>query len=168
MSERMLKARKAIHGNLLGLSFLIFIFVLCIVNAQRIADYWIYDKMEYTLWIEGTGDSIETDYISNFWNKTEFVNFNGAIRNALGQPEMNGVVKLNNGYLLTTSPRRYDSDINARVEALYELDQHLQSKDIPMLFTLVPYTSSKYDPQLPIGVEDYGNDNMDRFARGDA
>lgn len=33
-----------------------------------------------------------------------------------------------------------------------------------MIYAVTPYTVDKYDPQLPAGVQDYGNDNLDRFA----
>ena len=42
---------------------------------------------------------------------------------------------------------------------------YLEEQNIPMLFASAPYTVSKFDSQLPEGVEDYGNDNLDRFIK---
>ena len=48
---------------------------------------------------DNNGNSAELDYAVNFPHKTCFVDLNGAIRKLFHQHEMNGVTKLNNGYL---------------------------------------------------------------------
>ena len=152
-------SKLGIYGLLFGLA----IFGVGFANAKRVMDFWIYDKLDYNEWSVTLGSKVETDYISNFLGKMQFVNFNGLMRRVLGQHEMNGVVKLNNGYLVLTYPYASEEMLRNKAENLHTLDLRLKERDIPLLFAICPYTSSKWDPELPIGVEDYGNTNIDRF-----
>ncbi len=152
-------SKLGIYGLLFGLA----IFGVGFANAKRVMDFWIYDKLDYNEWSVTLGSKVETDYISNFLGKMQFVNFNGLMRRVLGQHEMNGVVKLNNGYLVLTYPYASEEMLRNKAENLHTLDLRLKERDISLLFAICPYTSSKWDPELPIGVEDYGNTNIDRF-----
>ena len=152
-------SKLGIYGLLFGLA----IFGVGFANAKRVMDFWIYDKLDYNEWSVTLGSKVETDYISNFLGKMQFVNFNGLMRRVLGQHEMNGVVKLNNGYLVLTYPYASEEMLRNKAEKLHTLDLRLKERDISLLFAICPYTSSKWDPELPIGVEDYGNTNIDRF-----
>ena len=136
-----------------------------LINGKKVLNFWIYDEIDYNEWTVDIGDKGKIDYISNFFGKIHFINLNGLMRSLMGQHEMNGVVKLNNGYLLTTHSYETDEALRDKANALKNLDLYLKQKKIPMLFGLCPYTSSKYDPQLPIGISDYGNDNADRFMK---
>ena len=98
-----------------------------------------------------------------FFQKFSFVSLNGAVRRFLGQQEMNGVVKLNNGYLTETLERCPDDIIGNFVSRTFSFNEFLRKREIPLLFAVPPYTVSKYDPELPAGVEDFSNDNIDRF-----
>lgn len=151
--------------GLYGLFFCIILFSFSLVNAKKVVNFWINDETDYNEWSVDLGSKGETDYISNFWCKIQFVNLNGLIRNIFGQHEMNGIVKLNNGYLMTTYEYEADENLQSKADILHSLDMYLEQKQIPMLFALCPYTSSKYDPKLPAGVIDYGNDNLDRFMQ---
>ncbi len=151
--------------GLYGILFGLVIFTFGIVNCYKVLDFWVFDRTSYNEWTVEAGNKVETDYISNFWGKMQFVNFNGLIRDLLGQHEMNAVVKLNNGYLVTTHGYVSDDVLKTKAEALGQLNSYLKEQSIPMLFAVTPYTSSKYDPELPVGIEDYGNDNMDRFMK---
>lgn len=149
--------------GLYGILFFVMIFAFGLLSGYRVIRYWIGDTKVNNATIAYGTDKIETDYISNFFGKSHFINLNGAIRNLIGQREMNGVVKLENGYLLTTMEECPEEMIVEFGDAVVGLNHYLQEQNIPLLYAVTPYTSSKYDPQLPTGVEDYGNINTDRF-----
>ena len=146
------------------LVFVLVTIVLGFVSFIKLANFYINDEADYNEWTADLGDRFETDIATNFYKKFEFVNLNGAMRNALGQAEMNGVFKLNNGYLFTTHEYVTDDYMQGNADALIELKDYLESQGIPFLFVMTPTTISKYDPQLPIGVEDYANEGLDRLA----
>lgn len=146
-----------------GLIFGLIIFSFATVNARKVIRFWVDGETDYNEWTVSMGSKGETDYISNFWGKIQFVNFNGLMRNITNQHEMNGIIKLNNGYLMTTHSYETNEALQDKADHLYNLDLYLKQKGIPMLFSICPYTSCKYNPQIPVGVEDYGNDNADRF-----
>lgn len=146
------------------LVFLLVTIVLGFASLVKLVNFYVNDVTDYNEWTAELGSQLETDIATSFYEKFEFVNLNGAIRNFLNQKEMNGVVKLNNGYLLTTCGYVPDESLQRIADALIEVDGYLDSQGISFLYVITPYTSSKYDPQLPAGVEDYGNDNLDRLA----
>lgn len=143
--------------------FLLLIAGLGIINFKMLADFYINDETDYNDWSADLGSRLDTDIATSFYGKFRFVNINGAVRNLLEQREMNGVVKLNNGYLFTPMPRTSDETLQAYANNVISLNNYLKTCGIPLLYAVTPYTSSKYDPQLPTGTVDYGNDNIDRF-----
>lgn len=160
------KMKQFIHRiGLYGLFFIFIVVVFSGISAKNVFKFWIEDEADYNEWSVELGKKGENDFVNHFCGKKEFVNFNGFVRNMLGQREMNGVIKLNNGYLCTTYEYESDEVLKEKVDNLYGLKRYLEEQNIPILFASAPYTVSKFDPQLPIGVEDYGNDNLDRFIR---
>lgn len=145
--------------------FLIILMTLSTASFEKLVHFYMYDEIDYNEWSPDLGRKFETDIATTFYHKFDFVNFNGAMRNILGQKEMNGVVKLNNGYLLTCCPYVSDDILQQNADSLIQLKKYLDKKGIAFIYAIPPYTSDKYDPQLPDGVEDYGNDNLDRFAK---
>ncbi|MDL2224795.1 hypothetical protein LJC20_01085 [Eubacteriales bacterium OttesenSCG-928-M02] len=113
-------------------------------------------------------DSIEVhyddflDYSKNpIKNKNAYIELNGLMANLLGQKELNRTVKLRNGWLATPG-ELLDSEVLRREAAAFEMIyQTAVAKDITFLYVAAPHKISQYDPQLPIGVEDYQNDNID-------
>ena len=145
------------------LVFLICIVLLGGVSFSKLVDFYVNDVVDYNEWTADLGSPFETDVATSFYQKMGFVNVNAAFRNLLLQRQMNGVVKLNNGYLI--SPIGWVSDESQyNADAVVHLKQYLDEHNISFLYVIAPYTSSKYDPQLPVGVEDFANDNLDRFS----
>lgn len=145
---------------------LIFLIDICLLGSLcfvKLANYYVNDVVSYNEWSVELGNKFETDVSTNFYKKIEFVNFNGLVRKMLGQQEMNGVVKLNNGYLLTTMDQSSDEYLEECAEGVASLGAYLKDRGIKFVYVSTPYTSSKYDPELPAGVEDYGNVNIDTF-----
>lgn len=143
--------------------FLIVIALLGTVSFRNLVDFYVNDAVDYNEWTSDLGNKFETDEASSFYGKMRFVNFNGAVRNVLGQHEMNGVVKLNNGYLLHPLSYTSDSTLEKYADTVISLDRFLQERGIAFIYAVPPYTVSKYDTELPAGISDYGNDNIDRF-----
>ena len=145
--------------------FLVIIIGLGFLSYRKLTKFYINQEKDYNERTPDLGSKFETDIASTFFNKFGFVNLNGAVCNALNQPCMNGVVKLNNGYLLTTLPYSSDEVLRTYADSTIRFDEYLKNRGTVLVYANTPYTSSKYDPQLPIGINDYGNDNCDRFLQ---
>ncbi len=93
----------------------------------------------------------------------EFINVFGAAQNALQRkyiedPGKQTVVKLNNDYLTFIDERPADPQV---IKNLLKFNRYLKNLGIPLLYVQAPYKINKYDPQLPAGVIEYGNQNAD-------
>lgn len=75
--------------------------------------------------------------------------------------ENNEVTRLKNGYLTFTYPK-YDVTNNAN--NLLKLNEKLSQKNIPLIYVQAPFKVSKYDSLLPLGTEDYSNENADKLV----
>ena len=144
---------------------IVFIIIIVIggISFKNLVRFYVEDEVDYNEWSANLGNKIETDIASTFFEKFQFVNLNGAMKNFLGQKEMNGVVKLNNEYLLTTISYSSDEYLQKCADNLNTLNGYCDQRDIKLVYASTPYTSGKYAPELPEGVEDYGNNNIDRF-----
>lgn len=145
---------------------IVFIFMIGVIGSislKNLIRFYINDEIDYNEWSADLGNKFETDITTTFFEKFQFVNLNGAVRNALGQQEMNGVIKLNNGYLLTTIPYSSDTYLQTCADKVNNLKRYCEKRGTELVYVSTPYTSGKYDSELPGGVEDYGNDNIDRF-----
>jgi len=143
--------------------FLLIIFVVGFFSFNKLASFYVKDEIDYNEWNPTLGTKLETDIASTFFEKLRFVNLNGFMAKLLNQQKMNGVTKLNNGYLFYPLPYTSDETLQKYVDSTKRLNEYLSKRGTSLVYVVCPYTSSKYDPQLPIGVEDYGNSNIDRF-----
>lgn len=143
--------------------FFIVVITLGVLSFDKLVRFYVNDEMDYNEWSADLGTKLETDIATTFFEKFQFINLNGAVRNFLGQREMNGVVKLNNGYLLTTMDYSSDEFLSDCSTSVASLGAYLEARGTALVYAACPYTSGKYDSQLPDGVEDYGNQNIDRF-----
>lgn len=142
------------------------IFVPGLLSYKQLISYYTGEAVYYNDWNAELGSKLETDIATTFWKKNSFVDLNGAFRNILGQPEMNGVIKLNNGYLLTAIDEIDDQKMQYRIDNISAFNNYLKNRGISFLFASAPYTSSKFDTELPEGYEDYGNQNSDKLIAG--
>lgn len=143
--------------------FMIIVVGLGFLSYRKLVNFYANQERDYNEWTPELGSKFETDVASTFYHKFGFVNLNGAVSNVLGQPSMNGVVKLNNGYLLTTMNYSSDDVLQEYADSTIRFNDYLENRGTTLVYASTPYTSSKYDPKLPTGIEDYGNDNIDRF-----
>ena len=119
----------------------------------------------YTLW--GTPLSELSSAVGDeVFGKNTFISYYGLTQRLLGKrqildsSETENVTRLNNGWLTFTYP---EFDGTQYAENTAEFQQWLAERGIPFLYVETPFKVSKYDPQLPLGVEDYNNSNADLF-----
>lgn len=130
----------------------------------KLAQYYI-DDVEYNNAVSTDGNRFENDVATTFAFKDEFIDLNGGMRNLYGAREMNGVVKLDNGTLLTPYREVSDEVLRKDADNVIALKKYLEDRGTAFVYGITPYNSSKYDPQLPVGYNDYGNSNFDKFAQ---
>lgn len=148
---------------LLSVLFLIIIMLLGFFNLKNLMDYYVNDAAPTTEWIPDMGDKFETDYASVFEGKNNLVNINGLIRRVFHQNEMNGVTKLNNGWLASIDSNPDLSEVEDNAKQVNDLNIRLRKRGIPLLYVVTPDTVSKYDDELPEGITDYTNLKLDTF-----
>ena len=160
--------RKWIQNNLhTALFILVFVLLVPVLGVTSIYKYWdfkVNNRIDYNEWKAELGSRLETDIASCFFNKFSFVNLNGAVRNVLCQQEMNEITKLNNGKLAEIFPDEPDMEhLVYCADKTVQLRDFLETIDTKLLFVMMPYAVSPYDPQLPAGVSDYSNEMDDIF-----
>ena len=114
-----------------------------------------------TLGAEGGGlAALEERFDEYFPLQTRFVTLNGGLSRLLGQRAVNERYRLDNGQLTYVIP---ELDVNEIARQTVEFAQALREEGIPFLFVNTPFKIDPEDKQLPVGVEDYSNENADRF-----
>lgn len=109
-------------------------------------------------------EDIQMAYVVNFPFKVNLIDLNGFMRRLFGEREMNGVTKLNNGYLTMVAASAQDEQISANVEAIAQYAAYCRTLGIRVLYVQPPYKISKYDPQLPAGVYDGHNASLNMLV----
>ncbi|MBR5094944.1 MAG: hypothetical protein IK095_07605 [Oscillospiraceae bacterium] len=94
--------------------------------------------------------------------KEALVTLNGGIQRLLGKREVNERYLLDNGHM-TYIIRELDMSGIAQDTA--DLAGALASQELPFLYVQLPFKLDEQDKQLPPGVEDYSNENADRFLQ---
>lgn len=93
-------------------------------------------------------------------NKGFYVDLNGAMARFMGQRDLNFRVKLNNGHLVELTPEK---DLSVSAGQIIKTYRVFQQNGKAFLFVLAPGQVSKYENLLPVGFEDYSNQNADAF-----
>ncbi|MCR4643591.1 MAG: hypothetical protein K5697_16380 [Lachnospiraceae bacterium] len=145
------------------IEFILMIFVFGIMSDARLIDSYIHPKRVNNKFY--MNDPVEQDLAYNFWGKDHFINVNGAICDLMGKSCMNDVVKLDNGYLYTPIERTSDQTLCKYADSTRKLNDYLKKRGSTLVYVTTPVTVSKYDPELPAGIEDHGNENIDRFLK---
>ena len=121
--------------------------------------------------VEATPDGYvaENAFEENFnvllWNENKYVEYYGLVANWMKQPKLNNTIKLKNGYLTEEREAFSDEILKKNADDLLTTQKYLEEKGAKLLYVQSPYKISKYDHQLPAGIADYSNDNMDRFLK---
>lgn len=105
---------------------------------------------------------IHESMLKNIWCKDFFVNLNGGYSRLLGQRMCNGVLKLNNGQMLSVAgPVKNFDVLMISTEKLTAFCNHL---NIPTLFVMFPYKIDSQKAIIPIGAPtDYSIENANLF-----
>lgn len=152
-------------NKIIAVLFCVCVLSIGFISDYKVMNYYINDIIGYNEWNSSTNTQFETDYISSFWRKYQYVNLNGAMERLLGQHRMNGVVKLDNGYLSQSIGYVDDETVYSGAERTKQFQDILLERGTDYVWFTVPYVVDKYNPQLPIGIEDdFGNDNLDRMT----
>ena len=114
-----------------------------------------------------SGEGISISQIEEAYNdaipwKTSYITFNGGFQRLMGLRHVNERYLLDNGHLTyvisETDVEPYARNIAAFRDALEEMG--IPFGHVNTLFKIDPE-----DKQLPVGVEDYSNENTDRFLK---
>ena len=163
---------KKIRKNyiLCAVLFLTFIFVFGAMADRNLYRFKRYGETNANYEFEDDSDAksvgIQTEYAVHFPFKVNLIDLNGLIRRWAGEREMNGVIKLNNGYLTETSQPAGEEQINADIDAVAQYAAYCRGLGIRVIYVQPPYKISKYDPQLPDGVSDGHNESLDKLLDG--
>ena len=154
------------HHHYLGL-YLILVIILAVAVKADI-NYLLFkikgksqNSYEFTASLNSNSNKYAHDYTVNFPNTKFLIDFNGMLRNILHQKQMNNVTKLNNNYLTILNKQLTLKELDIRAERLAKLNEICKKNNIHFLFLQPSYDISKYDPQLPKGLYDYTNANID-------
>ena len=143
--------------------FILVVGITGFISFIKLADFYLNDVVDYNEWTADLGNKFETDEATAFFEKFQFVNLNGAMRNILGQREMNSIVKLNNGHLIQPQSKMADEKIRAYADEVIKYAEFCKSQGKPFLFVQPILKVDEENKQLPIGIDDYSNENIDIF-----
>jgi len=153
---------KRIPESMLAVLFFVFIFL---TGGYSLKNYWEVRVSGVTETQDGF--SLEKEFPDNFnillWNKEYYVEYYGLVAGVLKQPELNEVIKLNNGYLSSVEAEVSKSQLERDALDLIRLKEYLENRGSHLLYVQAPFKIDKYDESLPLGVEDFSNRNLDYF-----
>lgn len=148
--------------NILAVAFFLFIIL---TGYYSVKNYW--DVRVSGVTETPDGFSVENDFESNFnillWQEDNYVEYYGLAAKLLGQPELNEVIKLKNGYLSGVEEKVTDEVLKQNADDLARLKQYLEERGSSLLYVQTPFKISKFDDELPAGITDSSNQNMDTF-----
>ena len=145
------------------LTALLFLLLLAVVYIFSLKPFFNGCKMAaWNLLHQKTLDLsvVETYYHDSFEGTDLFVTMNGGLHRLIGAREINQRYRLDNGqttYIIDAY------DMNGIAENTVRFHDTLAQMDIPMVYVNAPFKVNEADPQLPPGIQDYSNDNANRF-----
>ena len=184
MTSNSIRSKHRAGERLCGILFLILVSLFCALGGVRLIRYYIYDPVLNEAFTADAGDERESALIANLPGKDVFIDANGMMRRILGQREMNGVIRLTNEYLTDIHGAIPEETLKEEAEAVAHVQQVLSEYEIPFLYVATPIkvasqgmTSDAEEAteteterrvgaehsELPTGVVDEGNANLDRF-----
>ncbi len=141
--------------NLTALCFLLFLAVFFLLSLRPfLRETW------YALRTGGDTALAESRFNDFLPGKEGWVTLNGGVQRLLGRREVNQRYRLENGQMTYVIPE-LDMEPIARNTAAFA--RALEERDIPFLYVNLLFKVDEQDKQLPPGVEDYSNENADRF-----
>lgn len=140
--------------------FLIYLSVTFLTNLTPL--YNGIRDMGYTLVKFGIVNPtlFETAYTDGFSGKNGYVTGNGALQKLVGARIVNERYKQDNGHLTYIID---EYDVGGIAEKTIAFREVLETMGIPFFYINTPFKVHRTDKQLPAGVEDYSNENADRY-----
>lgn len=158
-----METNRKIAEILFAIVFILLTVVMGYLSFVNLVKFYVNDEVDYNEWTADLGNKFETDEATTFFEKFQFVNLNGAIRNLIGQKEMNGITKLNNGHLAIPQARISNGKIEVHANEVIKYVDFCKENGKLVLFVQPILKIDKDNKQLPVGVEDYSNENIDIF-----
>lgn len=164
ISEHGEKSQMCINKKTSIVTATVFIFLIIVVGLfsfVNLVSFYVNDETNYNDWTADLGSKFETDMAATFYEKHLFINLNGAVRKLLGQREMNGVLKLNNGHLIIPQAAYSQEEIEQRATEIIDYADFCKKQGKQFLFVQCILKTDEDNKQLPIGTEDFSNENVD-------
>jgi len=133
------------------------------ISFTNLVKFYVNDEVDYNEWTADLGNKFETDVATTFFEKFEFINLNGVVRNILGQREMNGITKLNNGHLIKPQAKKSEEEIKICADEVIKYAEFCKKQGKLFLYVQPNLKVDEDNKQLPAGVEDYSNENINAF-----
>jgi hypothetical protein len=149
--------------KLMAVLFTVFVAAVAVYTDIGFAHYKITGEPDLSYWTRNSSDNFESEYTGCMPLKLAALSVNGAINKSLGQREMNEVIRMNNGYLMSPMLPASDERLKYEADQIIALQNELESQGVQFLYVATLTKNSKYDPQLPVGEDDYTNSNLDKF-----
>lgn len=145
----------------IALCFIAIIFTFGVVTSGRVVYGLLHQEVEAGI------EAVEDAYNEDVLGKTHLVSYNGGFHRLLGQrvvPDVvaaNTLIKTADGSL-TSAIGKYD--VSALADNTENFKEYLAAKDISFLYIQAPYKVLEGYTELPVGIVDYSNANMDDFV----
>ncbi len=144
--------------------FAVFVFGLGVLSYFKLMKYYVNNESALNGYIPGSESRLENDISNSFFDQFDFVNLNGLMARLIGKREVNYIVKMDNGYLNTQIEPIDEEQLKKSADQVIALSDYLARAGIPFIYVVPTTTSAKYDPKMPEGYDDYGNENLDKVA----
>ena len=115
----------------------------------------------YALRNGGDPGMVEENYNEYLPFKEQLVTLNGGVQKLLGKREVNNRYLLDNGHMTYVIP---ELDMENIASVTQSFSEEVQRRGIPFLYVNLLFKIDEQNKQLPAGVEDYSNENADRFV----
>ena len=150
------------NNTIIAIALITFIGLMGASADKCFIRYELFDEMNSNYeFITADDKDISLAYMVNFPLKSIFVDFNGYMRNLFGQRTMNGVVKLNNGHLILPEKKFTKEQTDYCAKQIVDFAQYCSSQGSNFVYIQPPINTDVNNKQLPPGVEDYRNENVD-------
>ena len=149
--------------NLCTLIFLVLLLLFFLLGFKALGSTVLYGLR--TIGIGGTLNpaNLESHYLDRMSTRFEpLITLNGGVERLLGKRYVNDRYRLDCGNLVYTIPELDMSENAARTIAFRDT---LREQGIPFVYVNAPFSIDTENKQLPPGIEDYGNENADRFLQ---
>ena len=140
---------------LTALCFLLFLALFFLLSLRPFA------RESYYALSSGGGTALAESRFNDFLpGKDALVTLNGGVQRLLGRREVNQRYRLDNGQMTYIIP---ELDMEPIAQNTVDFARVLEERGVPFLYVNLLFKIDETDKQLPPGVEDFSNENADRF-----